>query len=146
MYSVYDRNNTDMKEDALLYVVQKAFIRRGDSVLVLHDPVEGLDFPGGKIQEGEGDLGESLKREVREETGLEIDIKSPFVTWTETFSSHHRLAGRRVVLIGYRCEYVSGEVRVSEEHDSFVWANKDNYKNVDDGTSYFDVLRKYFLA
>lgn len=133
-----------MKEDALLYVVQKAFIRKGDEVLVLNDPVEGLDFPGGKMQEGESDLVESLKREVREETGLEISIGEPFATWTEVFPANHRLGGKRVVLIGYRCEYVSGDVRISEEHDNFKWVSKDNFSEVDDGTSYFDILQKYF--
>ena len=133
-----------MKEDALLYVVQKAFIRKGDKVLVLNDPEEGLDFPGGKIQEGESDLNESLKREVREESGLEISIKEPFTAWTETFPANHRLAGHRVVLIGYRCDYVSGEVKISEEHDSFRWVTKETSNEVDDGTSYFGILQRYF--
>lgn len=133
-----------MNPDALLYVVQKAFIRKGDEVLVLNDPAEGLDFPGGKIQEGESDLGESLKREVREESGLEITIRKPFATWTEVFPPNHRLAGHRVVLIGYACEYVSGNVKISEEHDNFKWVTKENYTAVDDGTSYFGILEKYF--
>lgn len=63
-----------MNEDELFFVGQKAFIRKGDEVLVIHDPIEGLDFPGGKIQVGEENTFESLKREVREETGLEIQI------------------------------------------------------------------------
>ena len=42
-----------MKDDALFCVGQKAFIEKEGKVLILHDPVEGLDFPGGKIQEGE---------------------------------------------------------------------------------------------
>ncbi len=74
-----------MKEDAQFYVVQKTFIRKGNEVLVLGDPEEGLDYPGGKIQEGEIDPAQSLKREVREETGLEIEVGDPFVTWTNTF-------------------------------------------------------------
>lgn len=133
-----------MKDDALLYVVLKAFIRKGDQVLVLNDPIEGLDFPGGKMQEGEADLSVSLQREVSEETGLEIKVGEPFATWTEVFPSDHRLAGHRVVLIGYRCEYVSGDVQISEEHDKATWVTKDNYSTVDDSTSYFDILGKYF--
>lgn len=133
-----------MKEDVQFYVGQKAFILRGNEVLVIGDPQEGLDFPGGKIQEGETDLVESLKREVREETGLEIEVGAPFVTWTNTFPSHHKLAGKQVYLVGYRCNYVSGEVRLSDEHDKFQWVTRDNYKNVDDGTTYFDILHKYF--
>ncbi|HVS79554.1 MAG TPA: NUDIX domain-containing protein [Candidatus Paceibacterota bacterium] len=133
-----------MKEDAQFYIGQKAFIRRGDEILILGDPHEGLDYPGGKIQEGEIDLAESLKREVREETGLEIEVGTPFATWTNTFPPHHRLAGKRVYLVGYRCNYVSGDVKLSDEHDKFRWVNKENYKEADDGTSYFEILDKYF--
>ena len=59
-----------MKKDALFCVVQKAFIEKEGKVLILFDPVEGLDFPGGKIQENEAKTGEAesligaLKREV----------------------------------------------------------------------------------
>ncbi len=133
-----------MKEDALFYVGQKAFIQKGNDVLVLGDPIEGLDYPGGKIQEGETDLVESLKREVREETSLEISVGDPFVTWTNTFPKQHRLAGKKVFLIGYKCEYVSGEVNLSNEHDKFSWVNKDNFMSVDDGTAYFEILKRYY--
>lgn len=133
-----------MKEDALFYVGQKAFIEKDGEVLVLGDPIEGLDYPGGKIQEGEVDLVESLKREVREETGLEISVGEPFATWTNIFPSQHRLAGKRVFLVGYKCIYVSGEVILSNEHDKFSWVTKDNFNTVNDGTSYFEILKKYF--
>jgi 8-oxo-dGTP diphosphatase len=133
-----------MKEDALSYVVQKAFIKKGDEVFVLNDPEEGLDFPGGKIQEGEDNLENALKREVLEETGLEIAIDSPFITGTEVFPPTHRLAGKRVILIGYKCNYINGEVVLSEEHNNFKWITRDNYNEVDDGTSYFGILSKYF--
>ena len=44
-----------MKNDVLLCVGQKAFIKKDGKVLVLFasDPGSPLDFPGGKIQEGE---------------------------------------------------------------------------------------------
>jgi 8-oxo-dGTP diphosphatase len=133
-----------MKPDEMFYVVQKAFIKKGNDVLVLNDPKEGLDFPGGKIQEGEKDLSEALKREVREETGLEIHIGKPFSTWVEAFPVGHKLEGNRAYIVSYVCEYVSGDVSISEEHDNFKWVNRENYKSVDDGTSYFDILEKYF--
>lgn len=80
-----------MKEDALFCVGQKAFVEKDGKVLILNDPDDGLDFPGGKIQEGEaidGDassLFRSLQREVREETGLEIEVGNPFVVWYHEF-------------------------------------------------------------
>ena len=134
-----------MKVDQIYWVGQKAFIERGGEVLVLTDANgEGLDFPGGKIQEGEKDLAESLKREVREEVNLEIDVGKPFITWHNAFPAHHKYAGKKVYLVGFNCKYISGDVSLSDEHNKFRWVNKDNYMKVDDVTSYFEILDKYF--
>lgn len=132
------------KEDQIYWVGQKAFIKKGDDILVLSDPTEGLDFPGGKIQEGEVDLVEALKREVREETGLEIEVGKPFAVWQNAFPSHHKYAGKKVYLIAFKCDYVSGNIALSDEHNKYTWVNKDNYIDVNDGTQYFEIVKKYF--
>lgn len=139
-----------MNKDALFCVGQKAFIEKDGQLLVLGDPKEGLDFPGGKIQEGEaidGDarsLIEALKREVREETSLEIDVGDPFSVWYHEFPKSSRNYGKVVYLVAFRCKYLSGEVRLSDEHNKFKWVNKSNYSEVNDGSDFFDVLKKYF--
>ena len=139
-----------MKSDALFCVGQKAFIEKGGKILVLNDSVEGLDFPGGKIQEGEAINGDasslvrSLKREAKEETGLEIEVGEPFAVWYHEFPKGHRNYGKNVYLVAFRCEYVSGEIKLSDEHDKFRYVDRNDYKEVDDGSDYFDVLRKYF--
>lgn len=74
-----------MNDDRLFYVGQKAFIEKDGKILVLNDPAEGLDFPGGKIQVGEINFTEALKREVGEETNLEIEVGNPFTTWYNKF-------------------------------------------------------------
>jgi 8-oxo-dGTP diphosphatase len=138
------------KRDALFCVGQKAFIEKDGKVLVLFDPSEGLDFPGGKIQEGEAKEGDrssltnALKREVREETGIEIEVFDPFEVWYHEFPTHHRNAGKVVYLVAFKCKYVSGEVLLSEEHNNYRWVDNKNYKEVDDGGNYFDLLEKYF--
>lgn len=139
-----------MKNDALFCVGQKAFIEKDEKVLVLFDPVEGLDFPGGKIQEGEAvdadasSLVLSLKREVIEETGLEIEVYNPFAVWYHEFPKTHRNYPKVVYLVAFKAKYISGDVKLSEEHNNFRWVDKNNYKEVDDGSDYFDVLEKYF--
>lgn len=133
-----------MKEDAKFYVGQKAFIRKGSEVLVLGWEDNRIDYPGGKIQIQETDLKESLKREVREETGLEINVGEPFYTWIHTFPEWHKLAGEKVYLVGYICEYVSGEVNLSSEHSKFYWLNKQNYTELNENSVYFRALEKYF--
>jgi 8-oxo-dGTP pyrophosphatase MutT (NUDIX family) len=66
-----------MKKDQVFSVGQKAFIEKNGEILVLILPNGMLDFPGGKIQEGETDLDIAFKREVKEETGLDIEIGQP---------------------------------------------------------------------
>jgi len=85
-----------MNDDALFCVGQKAFIEKDGKVLIFNDPGEGSDFPGGKIQDGEAKDGDasslfrSLQREVREETGREIEVGNPFVVWYHEFHKNHR--------------------------------------------------------
>ena len=139
-----------MNDDALFCVGQKAFIEKDRKVLILNDPGEGLDFPGGKIQDGEAKDGDasslfrSLQREVREETGLEIEVGNPFVVWYHEFPKNHRNYPKVVYLVGFKCKYVSGDIKLSDEHNKFKWVDKNDYAEVDDGSDYFDALKKYF--
>ena len=135
----------EQKEDELFCVGQKAFIGRDGQVLVLNDPIEGLDFPGGKIQQGETGFSESLKREVREETGLEIEVGEPFTVWYNEFRDpRHRNYGKKVYLVGFRCRYVSGEIKLSDEHDKYHWVSRDSYKEVYENSDFFRALEKYW--
>lgn len=133
-----------MPEDKLFFVGQKAFIEKNGNVLILINPV-GLDFPGGKVQEGETNFTESLKREVREETDLEIEVGTPFASWMFEYPNGHKKAGQQIYLVGYRCQYISGEVKLCDEHEQYQWVNKDNYKQVNNKPiDYFLALQKYF--
>jgi 8-oxo-dGTP pyrophosphatase MutT (NUDIX family) len=57
-------------------IPQKALIEHNGKVLIAFDAVEKVwELPGGRIEEGEeGDLASALKREVREELGVEISV------------------------------------------------------------------------
>ncbi|MES2087626.1 MAG: NUDIX domain-containing protein [Patescibacteria group bacterium] len=139
-----------MKKDALFCVGQKAFIEKDGKVLVLNDPKGGLDFPGGKIQEGEAKLGDvasltnALKREVREETNLEVEVQEPFVVWYHEFAKDHRNFGKLVYIVGFRCAYVSGDIKLSDEHDRFTWIEAKDFERFDDGSDFSGALKKYF--
>ena len=136
-----------MKEDAQFYVGQKAFIHKDGKILILKDAKRSrmpFDYPGGKIQEGEKDLAESLKREVYEETGLEIDVGAAFATCHTTLPPGHRLGGKHLFLVGYKCEYIFGDIKLSDEHTSFQWIDRDEHKALDDGTPFYRMMEKYF--
>jgi 8-oxo-dGTP diphosphatase len=120
----------------LFEVGQKAFIEKDGQVLVVFFPNGWLDFPGGRINEGESDLAESLKREVREETTLEIEVGAPFASWLGRDDT--------VFLIGYRCGYLSGEIKLSDEHQACRWVDGSNFRELDDGSAPFEALAQYF--
>jgi 8-oxo-dGTP diphosphatase len=127
-------------KDRRFFVGQKAFIERDRKVLVLYSKRGFLDMPGGRIADGEWDLAEALKREVREETSLEIEVGQPFITWffeppeTSPF------------LVGYKCRWLSGEVQLSEEHESYLWVSRNTLSEIDNGSTTFGALQKYFQA
>lgn len=146
----WDDKGTIMKKDALFCVGQKAFIEKDGKVLVLNDPIEGLDFPGGKIQQSEAKDGDasslfkSLRREVLEETGIDIEVGDPFAVWYHEFPKNHRNYPKVVYLVGFKCKYISGNAKLSDEHDRFQWVDKNNYTELDNNNDYFHVLKKYF--
>ena len=120
----------------LFEVGQKAFIERDGQVLVVFFPNGWLDFPGGRINEGESNLVDALKREVREETTLEVEVDAPFASWLGR--------GGTVFLVAYRCRYVSGEVELSDEHSGYRWVDRSNFRELDDGSPPFAALEQYF--
>ncbi len=138
-------------EEALFYVGQKSLIEKDGKVLVLSNPLFGCDFPGGKIQEEEiknpDGLMLSLKREVKEETGLEIEVLDPVaVWWFELSNKNHRLYGKKVYIVLFKSKYISGEIKLSDEHNQFEWVDKNNYQKFDNGSNSFSGLKKYFSS
>lgn len=122
-----------MAEDQQFYIGQKVVLEKDGKVLVLHDSILGADLPGGKIQVGETDFTESLKREVLEETGLIIEVGQPFHTGLFLPSSvwkAHRNARKLTFLIFFTARYVSGDIKLSDEHDQYFWVDRNDYKDL----------------
>ena len=97
----------------------KAMIMRDDEVLVLFKPNGDLDFPGGRVEDGEG-LRECLLREIFEETSLNIEIVSPITFWSFMKSPLLLIEG-----VTYKCQYLKGNVTLSSEHSDYRWVKAD---------------------
>lgn len=132
-------------KDLVCFIGQKAFIEKKGELLILYDPLMGLDLPGGKIKEGELDFCASLKREVKEETGLTIKVLEPFYTWFYTIpkNSNHRNAGKKIFHVGYTCTYQSGKIKLSKEHNRYEWINRSSYKKYLNA-GFNEALKTYF--
>lgn len=77
------------------------------------------EWPGGKLEPGE-DFADGLRREVAEETGLTIEFTG--LAGATTFE----MPRVNVALLCMTALLVSGEVKISEEHDAFVWIPLDD--------------------
>ncbi len=128
-----------MDNNQTFFVGQKAIVvNNKQEVLVLITPANGIDFPGGQIQNGEANLMKSLKREVMEETKIEISVGKLLSADSIDFKD------KNVFFVFYLCDYISGEVTLSNEHISYTWVNKGNYTDFKDNSIWFSVLEKYF--
>ena len=77
---------------------------------------EGMwEFPGGKIEFGESHE-VALKREIREELGINISIEKFICTTDYDYSSFH------LTMHCYLCNIVSGEIEL-REHIAIRWLN-----------------------
>ena len=75
-------------------------------------------LPGGRLNLGEAFL-DGLKREVDEETGLEIKIGKPIYVgeWRPVIKG----VQNQIVAIFFICKPLTEHVRLSDEHDDFKW-------------------------
>ena len=81
-------------------------------ILLVNSPWRGWEYPGGLIEPGET-FEVALRREIREEAGVEVEI--------ERFVGICKNVEKNIVNIDFVCRYVSGELTTSEESTEVVW-------------------------
>ena len=83
-------------------------------ILLVKSPRRGWEYPGGLIEHGET-FQEALHREVREESGVEIEITG--------FVGICKNVERNIVNIDFTARYLGGELKTSEESTEVIWAS-----------------------
>jgi 8-oxo-dGTP diphosphatase len=80
--------------------------------------------PGGRLNVDEDPI-VGLKREIKEETHLEVEIICPANTWFGRWRENWLLS------IDYLVKRKSGKVCLSEEHSGYHWISLEELKNGD---------------
>lgn len=93
------------------------------------------EFPGGKLEEGEG-VEACILREIREELAIEIKVieKQPEVVYN--------YPDLDICLIPFRCIPIEGKLNL-KEHQSFLWLSSEELKELDWAAADIEVLRQY---
>lgn len=103
----------------------------GEILLVKDRYKEIYTFPGGQVEVGEN-LIDALTREVREETGVEIEVNKLICisSNTGTYQGHsgYGLVPTKV-MFGFICKYLSGEPCTSNETSETLWVSKEEALN-----------------
>lgn len=96
----------------------KTLIIRNNKFLAVYNFENGRklwDLPGGKMEFGET-AEETLKREIFEELGIEINPIKVIDTWNYMHDHNCQITG-----IIYFSEMKTDKIRISEEHNGFDW-------------------------
>lgn len=117
-----------------VFAATKAFIIHQGKMLLLKESSKykdganagKFDVVGGRVEPGQR-FDQSLLREIKEETGLQVKIGRPFFVneWRP------KVKGEEWQIIGtfFECFADSDQVILSEDHEEYLWINPKEYKN-----------------
>src|ERR1700761_9040181 len=93
----------------------------GRALLIQRRDNQHWEPPGGVLELAES-IEDGLRREVREETGLDVE--------PDTLSGIYKNMNRGLVALVFRCRVTGGQLTVNDEVTAFRWANEDTIRQL----------------
>ncbi|MFZ0885265.1 MAG: NUDIX hydrolase [Candidatus Acidiferrales bacterium] len=88
-------------------------------------PLEGeWSIPGGMLELGET-LDQGVRRELAEETGIEVHVLDLIEVFERVFLDDDGRTRYHFVILDYLCEAVSGEARAASDVTDVAWAREE---------------------
>ena len=121
-------------------------IRDGRALLIKRGSAPLKDqwsIPGGTLELGES-IQEGVRRELLEETGIEVRVGELIEVFDRIFRDADGKIQYHFVIVDYLCEAISGEARAASDVTDVAWVNEAdlwNYKLTEAATR---VIRKAF--
>jgi len=116
--------NEDRRYPTRPFLGVGALIFEGQDILLVErakEPLKGYwSLPGGIVEAGER-LEEAVRREVREETGLEIEPLEMFEVFERIMPDPEGRPEYHYVLMDYLCRVVGGELAASSDVSQAAW-------------------------
>lgn len=123
-------------------VAQKAIVVKDNKILITKDVNEKVvwELPGGRLDETEKPM-DGIKREIREELGVECEVKGIFYI----DRMYHARDNQWMLVIYYIVELLSEDFKVDPvEVDEMQWVDKETWSNHEYFPEYVIALEKYF--
>ena len=125
-------------EDRLSYVlvaVGAVILDDNDKILLVKHKKERGGYwqgkwicPGGALELGE-EIKEGIKREVREETNLEIELVRPLIPFDRIVKTNEETS-LHVIYIDYVAKLLGGELNVASDVGQALWVEKTNIPRI----------------
>jgi ADP-ribose pyrophosphatase YjhB (NUDIX family) len=93
----------------------------GHALLIQRRDNHRWEPPGGVLELAES-IEDGLRREVREETGLDIE--------PDTLSGIYKNMSRGIVALVFRCKVTGGQLATNDEVTAFRWADEDTIRQL----------------
>lgn len=106
-------------------VVKGVLVKNNRVLIVQRSQIETVgagtwETVGGNLHFGES-FETALKREFSEEVGLNITVKNQLFSTT-----FHTSKTRQIVLLTFLCDTKEEQITLSDEHEQYLWATKDD--------------------